>query len=67
MKAEIKAFDADTEEILLLQERKREIIAQRATLKNEMKIIDENIFIMKTKNLIHKYQMMQKLFRKIFV
>ena len=47
MKAEIKAFDADTEEILLLQERKREIIAQRATLKNEMKIIDEKVAAIK--------------------
>ena len=47
MKAEIKAFDADTEEILLLQERKREIIAQRATLKDEMKIIDEKVAAIK--------------------
>ena len=47
MKAEIKTFDADTEEILALQERKREIITQRASLKDEMKIIDEKVAAIK--------------------
>lgn len=47
MKRDIATFDADAEEILALQERKREIITERAALKDEMKIIDEKVAAIK--------------------
>lgn len=43
----IDEFNADAAELLELQERKREIIAERSNLKDEMKIIDEKVAAIK--------------------
>lgn len=43
----VNEFNADVEEILSLQKRKSEIIEQRATLKEELKIIDEKMIAIK--------------------